>query len=81
VLVDATEATARVVADRLITRTSEPVEVAGTVVQVGATIGIAVSHPNWEDPGNAVRRADMAMYHAKETGRGTYAVYGAHLVD
>jgi diguanylate cyclase (GGDEF)-like protein/PAS domain S-box-containing protein len=81
VLVDATEATARAVADRLIRQTAAPVEVAGTTVRVGATIGIAVSHPNWEDPNNAVRRADMAMYHAKETERGTYALYDAHFVD
>ena len=41
---------------------------------VATSIGIGLSTPQWEPPGEIVRRADAAMYHAKEAGRGRYAV-------
>jgi GGDEF domain-containing protein len=46
-------------------------------VQVGATIGIALSHPQTDDPDTIVHNADLAMYQAKEAGRGRYAVFAS----
>jgi diguanylate cyclase (GGDEF)-like protein/PAS domain S-box-containing protein len=66
----ADERQAVAIGGRLLERLSEALEVAGHQLSLGASIGVAV-HPR--DGGNAhdlVRRADVAMYAAKEAGRG-----------
>jgi diguanylate cyclase (GGDEF)-like protein len=73
-LLDATEEEARATAARLIDVIRRPAEVAGHEVQVGATIGIALSDAHGEHPETTVRRADLAMYEAKQAGRGQYAI-------
>jgi diguanylate cyclase (GGDEF)-like protein/PAS domain S-box-containing protein len=66
--VDERQATA--VGRRLLERVSEPLEVAGHQLALGASIGVAV-YPRDGDRGeDLVRRADVAMYAAKEAGRG-----------
>jgi diguanylate cyclase (GGDEF)-like protein/PAS domain S-box-containing protein len=74
VLLNVTEAIAEATAARLVEEARRPITVNGTTVQVGATIGVSVSHPHREDPGQAMRKADQAMYSAKEAGRNTFAV-------
>jgi len=51
-----------------------PLDMGGVERAVTMSIGIGLSTPQWEPPGEIVRRADAAMYHAKEAGRGRYAV-------
>jgi len=58
------------VAQRLLSRLSEPLEVAGRQLSLGASIGIALHPRDGEDADELVRRADVAMYAAKEAGRG-----------
>jgi GGDEF domain-containing protein len=53
---------------------AEPIDITGTTVTVGATIGVALSSPGQEHPDRTVRNADAAMYHAKEAGRGRYTL-------
>ena len=75
VLDGANEAAAVAAAQRLLDRLSEPVHIAGRELALGASIGIVV-HPG--GPGereDLVRRADVAMYAAKEAGRGRYEVF------
>jgi len=55
---------------RLLGRLSDPVEVAGRQLSLGASIGVAVHPRDGEDAEDLVRRADVAMYAAKEAGRG-----------
>lgn len=56
------------VAERLLARIAEPIELEGLTVRVGASIGIALSHG--EDDGTTlIRQADAAMYAAKAGGR------------
>jgi diguanylate cyclase (GGDEF)-like protein/PAS domain S-box-containing protein len=74
VLLNVTAAIAEATAARLVEEARRPITVNGSTVQVGATIGVSVSHPHREDPGQAMRKADQAMYSAKEAGRNTFAV-------
>jgi diguanylate cyclase (GGDEF)-like protein/PAS domain S-box-containing protein len=75
ILRNTTEGVARATAERLIAAAGEPIELGADTVRVGASIGISLSHPDREHPDSAMRRADLAMYQAKEAGRGGYAVF------
>lgn len=44
-------------------------------VFIGASIGIAVVHLNYERPEEILRDADLAMYQAKIKGKGIYALF------
>ena len=48
-------------------------------VYATASIGIAMSEPSYERPGDLLRDADMAMYRAKSSRTGSYSVF--HSVD
>jgi diguanylate cyclase (GGDEF)-like protein/PAS domain S-box-containing protein len=72
---DIDEHDVRRTADRIIGAAREPITVAGAVVRLGATIGVALSHPHRGDPEIVLREADQAMYRAKEAGRGGYALF------
>ncbi len=76
VLLDgAHEAHAVGVATRLLDVLSEPVWVAGRELVIGASIGIAL-HPGGPGQGEElIRHADVAMYAAKEAGRGRFEVF------
>ncbi len=58
------------VARRLLSRLSEPLDVAGRQLSLGASIGVALHPRDGEDADELVRCADVAMYAAKEAGRG-----------
>jgi diguanylate cyclase (GGDEF)-like protein/PAS domain S-box-containing protein len=71
---DADLATAREVAAR-----HAPVEVGGGRHSVRASIGIAEAVPGETSGEDALRNADVAMYWAKDRGKGTIAVYESDL--
>jgi diguanylate cyclase (GGDEF)-like protein len=67
-------------AERIVDAVSEPVVVllqAGRrEVSVGASVGIAVTAgPDRSEPEDLLRDADVAMYHAKQRGRGRVEVF------
>lgn len=57
-------------ADRLIAKLSVPVELAEGEACIGATIGIAILPEHGATAEKASRNADLALYMAKEAGRG-----------
>jgi diguanylate cyclase (GGDEF)-like protein/PAS domain S-box-containing protein len=59
-----------ILANRLIAKLSVPVELAEGEACVGATIGIAVLPEHGATAEKASRNADLALYMAKEAGRG-----------
>ena len=67
------------VAARVLTRVAEPVEVAGHQLSLGASAGIALHPRDGHEADELVRRADVAMYAAKEAGRGRVEVFRAEL--
>jgi diguanylate cyclase (GGDEF)-like protein len=63
----ATPAEMAAIVDRLTASLRKPVEVAGHELLVGASVGVADS-TGTDDPYEVLRRADVAMYAAKEHG-------------
>ncbi|MCK9200813.1 MAG: GGDEF domain-containing protein [Gallionella sp.] len=67
---------AALVADKIIRVLETPFEIASHPVQIGVSIGIAV-YPidGTDDTQELMKKADMAMYAAKESGRNCYRFY------
>src|SRR5262249_31200136 len=66
---------AAIFADRVVDALSEQFEIGGHRVLVGAGVGIAVAPLDGDDEETLLKRADLALYRAKESGRGTYHFY------
>ena len=69
---------AAALAERVVTSLSEPVLTPNGGATVGASVGVVV----WPDDGTLAEvpgRADLALYRAKETGRGRWARYDASM--
>jgi diguanylate cyclase (GGDEF)-like protein len=67
---DPAETTA--LAQRIIALISEPFDLDGHQVTIGASIGIAVGPSDGLKPDLLLRNADLALYRAKGDGRGTF---------
>lgn len=65
------------VADRVLAAFAEGFDIAGRVVDVGASIGVADSDVAGRDPRALLRAADDAMYAAKRAARGRVETSGA----
>ncbi len=64
-------------AQRVISAVSEPFVIDGHQAAVGASIGVAVSPDDGAAPERLLRNADLALYRAKEDGRGTFRFFEA----
>jgi diguanylate cyclase (GGDEF)-like protein len=53
----------------------QPITVGGQNIHVGSSIGVAIHKPHYDEPEELLRDADIAMYHAKQNGRGIYALF------
>lgn len=62
-------------ANTIIEQLCEPVMVEGQPVSIGVSVGIAVSPDNGKNVDDLMRHADIALYHAKENGRGRAALF------
>jgi diguanylate cyclase (GGDEF)-like protein len=66
-------------ADTILAFFDEPFQIGERIVTVGTSIGIASSQIGTITGEEVVRRADIAMYKAKESGRGRYFFYDASM--
>jgi diguanylate cyclase (GGDEF)-like protein/PAS domain S-box-containing protein len=62
-------------AERLHNVIKRPIKINNHVVNITASIGIAVSKPEYEKPEDILRDADTAMYKAKTLGRACYVIF------
>ena len=69
------------IATKLLDRLSQPLEVGELSLFAAASIGITLFPDHGEDPTTLLRKADTAMYRAKEAGRGGVAVYDDEMSD
>jgi diguanylate cyclase (GGDEF)-like protein/PAS domain S-box-containing protein len=77
-LEDVDESTACDIAERLLRVIGEPFTVQQVEVLVGASIGISMGDSS-DVVGDVLRKADTAMYAAKERGRGRYELFRAKM--
>jgi diguanylate cyclase (GGDEF)-like protein len=59
----------------IVNKLSVPVDLGFAEWQIGTSIGVTFIDSESEQAENALKKADMAMYEAKEAGRGNYKVY------
>ena len=70
---------ATLLAERAIAALAEPFEIDGHQSAVGTSVGIAVSPGDGDDSDTLLRNADLALYRAKEDGRGTFRFFEASM--
>jgi len=67
------------IADRIVTRLAQPFDLDGVHAQVSASLGIARSDRDCGTIDALMRRADIAMYSAKKSGRNRLAWFDASM--
>jgi predicted signal transduction protein with EAL and GGDEF domain len=70
---------AATVSQRIIEAVSEPFDINGAKVNIGASVGIAIFPRDGSDYQTILKSADMAMYQAKEEGKNTYRYFSSEL--
>ncbi len=73
----ASEEDAAAIASRIVAALGEPFVVAGEVLALGASVGVATVTDGEFDPDHFLEQADRALYRAKKAGRGRWAGAGA----
>lgn len=69
------------VARRVVLAVSEPFELCGHSVDIGASIGVAISPSHGRSVEALMRAADIAMYRAKESGGGRHCLFDTELAE
>ncbi len=72
---------ASALATRIVADLNRPISIGDQVVEVGASVGISLCPDDAMDADTLLRAADMAMYRAKEEGRGTYRFFAQGMED
>lgn len=75
ILSDLSEAAAKDIATKILESIALPIETAGSVVTIGASIGIAFAGTDETSADELINHADMAMYVAKAKGRYSISVF------
>jgi diguanylate cyclase (GGDEF)-like protein/PAS domain S-box-containing protein len=67
------------VAQKIINSFKEPFNVDDKVLSIQTSIGISIYPQNGRDSNSLTRHADIAMYHAKNTGRGQFSFFDSSM--
>jgi diguanylate cyclase (GGDEF)-like protein len=62
-------------AREILTGIAQPLNIDGNELMPSTSIGIAIAPDDGREGGTLLRNADLALYRAKEAGRGTYAFF------
>lgn len=69
------------IAERILDELSHPFEIASWQISVGASIGITKANDSNFDLGKIMTHADIAMYHSKLNGKGTYTCFSHDMME
>jgi len=70
---------AAVLAQRVLDALARPFSIEGRTLSIAASIGISVYPADGRDFAELMKNADAAMFHAKESGRGTFRFFSPSL--
>ena len=70
---------AAMLASRIIQSLAEPYDIDGSQVVIGASIGIAMGPQDGKTPDQLLKNADMALYRAKASGRGSFSFFESEM--
>ncbi|MDB5677167.1 EAL domain-containing protein [Sphingomonas bacterium] len=62
-------------AKRLIEHVSQPYQIDGNTISIGASVGVAIARSQYQCADALIRDADLALYAAKDDGRGTFKLF------
>lgn len=65
------------IAEEMLSMVSKPFKLTGVEISTAASIGISFSSREESNPSKLLRDADMALYRAKDAGRGRFEVFDA----
>ncbi len=68
-------------ADRIQRKLSMPAEFGAYRVFISVSTGIVLGDPRYDNPEDVLRDADIAMYRAKNQGRGRYEVFNPEMLE
>jgi diguanylate cyclase (GGDEF)-like protein len=71
----ATPESAGALADRIVATLAEPIDLPVGRVFIGASVGVTMARDSDVTPDDHLRQADLALYRAKDGGRGRYAFF------
>lgn len=63
------------IASTILSKLKRPITLSGKQIAVSSSIGIAIYPQDGQDSQALLRNADLAMYHAKETGKNQFQFY------
>ncbi len=72
---------ATAVADTIIHSLSQPIALGGQALRPSVSIGICFYPQDGQDRGTLMQSADIAMYHAKNAGKGVYHFFDAAMMS
>lgn len=67
------------IAQKIIDSINLPFNIQGKELHIGASIGIAAYPEDGDNMETLLKNSDIAMYHAKESGRGNYQFFSAEM--
>jgi diguanylate cyclase (GGDEF)-like protein len=73
-------ATANALAERLVSSLSEPFQIEGQRVQIGASVGVAIASESKAGGDLLLKHADLAMYASKSSGRNSHCIFEADML-
>lgn len=70
---------AAIVAEKIHSTLNQPLNIEGHRLQVTTSIGISIFPDDGTDAATLMKNADIAMYHAKGSGKGTYSFFDTEI--
>lgn len=74
-----THSTAAAIANRIIETLSQPYFIRGKTFHISCSIGVTLYPKDDTSPEELIRKADLAMYHAKDRGRNNFQFFNSAL--